>query len=269
MRVDNKPGKVVAIEEEELQAPAKQEGTIDTAAARSTSTQSPGEGVEHEKVEASDAFVDVPFYDKEKDEYGVKKVPLSEFNAGNMTDREIELSDSNALDTKAYDQNFHYYWVHRDAAHPSQNEARLKQYAPVRKAENYAHHIRKIEGLGECVSMGDLALFRVPQDIYEAYEKKRLAMQEARHAEVRNEPRQRIDNFLDGERVYIRNESYNRPYERDEVEGTLRAADEDRVTREIDSLQKAQEYAGTKATFGGFQGPFGSGVPASPINRRK
>jgi len=240
-------------------------------------------------ADAQEEFVTIPTYNSEKDVYENVQVRLADLTARKMLDREVEMRDANDLDTETYDQNYHYYWANKDSAHPSYNEARRKGYAPVRKSHAHMHQVRKLEGLGEVVTLGDLVLMQVPKMLYEQQESRRLhARAMEREDMMGNAHHHTLMGMVDGDRVKLLSEEHGfqvqsfdengQPIPSDpgsQFRGQMRqmveSADYDRAGMMAESLDAARKYAGlnTTTTFGGFGGPMGGGIPESPYNRQK
>jgi hypothetical protein len=83
--------------------------------------------------EDGEEMIYFPVADTEKDTYVLKKVPLS-IVASQMKERSWEGVGASGLSTAMYDQNFSYFWAHKDSDHPATVDARRKSYLPVRES---------------------------------------------------------------------------------------------------------------------------------------
>lgn len=239
-------------------------------------------------VEVPPEFVTVQEYNADKDVYENREVRLADITARSMQDREVELRDASDLDTSSYDQNYHYYWANKDNAHPSYNEARRKGYAPVRKSDAFMHQVRKIEGLGEVVTLGDLVLMQVPTALHDSQENKRLHARAIERSEMVNPHHHELLGMIDGDRIQLKTMEHGvtiqnfdengqpiapdpRSQFRGQMQESVRSSDYDRATQMAQSLDAARAYSGLEGrnSFGGFGGPMGGGIPESPYLRNR
>lgn len=233
--------------------------------------QDPGNEPESEEM--------VAVYDRERDT--LKQVPASSVvGSRSMVDREWELRDLSALDTSMYAGNVVYHWVNigKDGAH-SQFSARSLGYVPIRDQPKTPHHVmRKVEGIGEIPTVGDLGLFGCPIEEVERREDKKH-----RDAESNTGSRARGARFVEemGEQFGADNIFLTEEKWKTQLINVMTNEDTDRSEAMARSLERAQEqsgiasererreYRGSKS-FSGFDGPANRGaVPPSPYMRNR
>jgi len=248
---------VTTSSDDAVQTAEKSVGEQESALAQSAYGDDPKQEVE---------MVDVQEYDPKSDEWVTKKVPI--VTARGMIDRQMEMLPSNAFNTDAYDQNYHYYFASNRVDNPANIEARAKHYAPVRRAENAMHQVRKVEGFGEVVSVGDAVLFRVPRHVYEAQERDRLRRREAEKNEINPARREAVKLAEETDGVSIVENKMNNSYSK--VSDVVSSADFDRALAEAEAYERAARSSQiSPSTFGGFDGAYNKGaIPDSPYLRR-
>lgn len=198
--------------------------------------------------------------------------PITPVGSRSMYDREMELREVSELSTEMYNRDIVYYWVNsgKDGVN-SQVAARKNGYVPIRDLPKVPHHLKKkVEGLGEVITLGDLALFGAPRRLVEERQEMK-----ARIEWERNNERARGTALIEGlqdrfgaKNIYIKNEEW-----RKDLEQTVVASDATRADEMARSLEQAERFAGIRDDrgqrhFSGFDGPANQGaVPPSPFFR--
>jgi hypothetical protein len=190
----------------------------------------------------AEEMVTTQVYNREKDTYETVTIKASDMV------EEADRADREMLSTGDYDQNFNYYWGHLDPT----NQVRLRSrgYAPVRDCPTHRHQVRKLEGLGNVVTLGDLVLFACPKRITEP--RRRADRENRKLAKRGHAPTQKIRDMADGRNIQVFGKGLTQ--ELADVAITADGSFAELQARSYADAQARLNAENKTLTFGGFAG---------------